>query len=334
MDRFLLNFKKKIEAAGKRQGWIGCSSMLVAVSGGGDSVALLWMLKEFYRGSIVVAHLDHCTRNGASHQDAEFVKELCKSWNLDCIVETVDVHNKTQQGESFEMAGRRVRYEFFENVSKRMHLDFTALGHNMDDLVETQLLNLFRGTGIAGLRGIAETRGQIVRPLIDFRREELRELLRTQNIQWREDETNHQNLYKRNKIRNQLIPWIKENLNGQFEISMAGLAAEAAEYVSRKNAEAEKNMSEIVTENEYLASWNARGIRDFEDNKVADMLRLQGVKLSLPVLDRHRTQELVRLIKQAGRWRFQWAGDIEVCRFNGKIVWLKRADAERLFHKE
>lgn len=331
MDRFLLNFKKKIEAAGKRQGWIDCSSMLVAVSGGGDSIALLWLLKEFYRGSIVVAHLDHCTRNGESHQDAEFVKELCKSWNIDCAVETVDVHNKTQQCESFEMAARRVRYDFFENLAKKMHLDFIALGHNMDDLVETQLLNLFRGTGIAGLRGIPETRGHIVRPLIDFRREELRELLRTQNIQWCEDETNHQNLYKRNKIRNQLIPWVKENLNEQFEISMAGLAAEATDYCLRKNAEAEKNMSEIMTDDEYLASWDARKIRDFGENDIADLVRLQGKKLSLPVLDRERTLELVRLIKQAGKWRFQWAGDTEVCRLNGKIIWLKRKEAEELF---
>jgi len=331
MDRYLLNFKKKIETVGKRQGWLESGSMLAAVSGGGDSVALLWLLKEFYRGRIYVAHLDHCTRNGASHKDAEFVKSLCESWNLDCILKTVDVHKEAEQGESFEMAARRIRYAFFEKSADDYKIDFIAVGHNMDDLVETQLYNLFRGAGIAGLRGIPQTRGRIVRPLIDFRREDLRELLRTQNIQWREDETNNENVYKRNKIRNQLIPWIKENLNEQFEISMAGLAAEAADYCLRKNAEAEKNMSEIMTGNEYLASWNARKIRGFGENEIADLVRLQGKKLSLPVLDRDRTLELVRLIKQAGKWRFQWAGDTEVCRVNGKIVWLSRKNAEKLF---
>jgi len=333
MDRKLLYFRKKIEAAAKKQGWIESKSMLAAVSGGGDSVALLWLLREFYKGRLAVVHLDHCTRNGESHSDAAFVRELCDAWNVDCIVKCVNVQNECAQGESFEMAARRVRYAFFEETADAGNFDFIAVGHNLDDLVETQLLNLFRGSGIEGLRGIPQRRGKIVRPLIDFRREELRELLRAQNVNWREDESNSENLYNRNKIRNVLIPWVKENLNCSFEISMAGLAREAAEYSSKKKAKVLQNIASVKEESSNCAAWDAKKARVFTESELADMLRLQGKELALPVLDRRRTEELVRLVKQAGRWRFQWAGDIEVCRVNAKLLWVKRQEAERLTHR-
>lgn len=330
MDRQLLYFKKKIENAAKRQGWLESNSMLVAVSGGGDSVALLWLLNEFYHGNIAVAHLDHCTRKGASHADANFVHDLCDKWNIECIVKTVNAQKECKQGESFEMAARRIRYAFFEDIAEQRRFDFIALGHNMDDLVETQLLNLFRGSGITGLRGIPQRRGKIVRPIIDFKREELRELLSSHNIAWREDESNKENRYNRNKIRNQLIPWIKDNLNPKFEVSMVGLADEANVYSLHKREEALKNIMEIKEDCNFYAAWNAKKVRAYAEREIADMLRHQGQELKLPVLDRRRTNELVRLVKQAGRWRFQWAGDIEVCRTEGKIIWLKRKDAERL----
>ena len=161
----LIEARKKFLAAAERQGWAGAEGVVCALSGGGDSVATLWMLKEFFNGRVVAAHLDHCTREGESHRDAEFARELCRGWGIECAVKVVDVHETREKGESFEMAGRRARYEHFEETARRYGLPFIAVGHNADDVVETQLLNLARGTGLAGLRGIPERRGSIVRPV-------------------------------------------------------------------------------------------------------------------------------------------------------------------------
>ncbi len=331
MDRKLLYFKKKFEAAGKRQGWTESTALLAAVSGGGDSVALLWLLKNFYGGKISVAHLDHCTRNGAAHEDAAFVAALCKKWDVPCFVKRVNVEEEKQTGESFEMTARRIRYEFFEDVAEAEKADFIALGHNMDDLVETQLLNLFRGAGIDGLCGIPEVRGKIVRPLIDFRREELREILKENGIEWREDSTNTENLYKRNKIRNELVPWIKVNLNDNFEISMAGLARQTLEIKTERNRQAQRLLEEISFEHAPLfCAWRKNAADGISDASLAELLRMQGKKLNLPVLDRKRTEELIRLIRSEGRWRFQWALDVEVCRTKDGIFWGRRKDTEML----
>ena len=331
MDRQTAGFRKKFEAAGKRQGWLQSASILAAVSGGGDSVALLWLLKNFYKGKIAAAHIDHCTRNGASHRDADFVRKLCEKWDIPCFVKEIDVEKEKRTGESFEMAARRIRYEFFDELVAAEKFDFIALGHNLDDLVETQLLNLFRGTGIDGLRGIPEVRGRIVRPVIDFRRDELRKILSAREISWCEDETNAGNTYKRNKIRNDLIPWIKENMNANFEISMAALARQAAELSAVRNAKAETLLADISCENgTALAAWRRNAVKGLADSDISELSRLQGKKLGLPVLDRKRTEELVRLAKAGGRWRFQWAADIEVCRTAEGIFWLHRADAERI----
>ena len=220
----LIEARKKFLAAAERQGWAGADGVVCALSGGGDSVATLWMLKEFFNGRVVAAHLDHCTREGESHRDAEFARELCRGWGIECAVKVVDVHETREKGESFEMAGRRARYEHFEETARRYGLPFIAVGHNADDVVETQLLNLARGTGLAGLRGIPERRGSIVRPVIDFTRAELRALLAENGVPWRDDATNDESDYMRNKIRNILIPWIKDNLNPGFETYLKGKA--------------------------------------------------------------------------------------------------------------
>ena len=128
-----------------------------------------------------------------------------------------------EKGESFEMAGRRARYEHFEETARRYSLPFIAVGHNADDVVETQLLNLARGTGLAGLRGIPERRGNVIRPVIDFTRAELRALLAENGVPWRDDATNDESDYMRNKIRNILIPWIKDNLNPGLKTSCSAL---------------------------------------------------------------------------------------------------------------
>ena len=290
---------------------------------------MLWLMKRYFRGRVIAAHLDHCTRGGGSHSDAEFARSLCAEWGIECAVKVVDVHAERATGESFEMAGRRARYEHFYETARRFGLKFIAVGHNSDDVVETQLLNLARGTGLTGLRGMPERRGDVVRPIIDFSRAELRALLRENGVAWRDDFTNDESDYMRNKVRNILIPWIKENLNEGFERVMLGLARQAdavtVESEAAAKAEIEKRRADIAPA---LAAWETKGLEALSDLALSEMLRRQGAELSLPTLSRERTDELVRLVRSGGKWRFQWARDIEVCWSARGVGWLHRKDVE------
>lgn len=322
-----MDCRKRFLAAASRQGWLESGGILCALSGGGDSVAMLWLVRKYFKGRIAAAHLDHCTRAGESHRDAAFVRELCEGWGVECAVKVVDVHNMREKGESFEMAGRRARYEHFSETAERLKLPFIAVGHNADDVVETQLMNLARGAGLAGLRGIPERRGNIVRPVIDFSRGELRGILRENGVQWRDDATNDESEYMRNKVRNILIPWISENLNSGFKNVMLGLSKQAAAEVEARERECGEALRRVAFEQPpALAAWRSRGLGDISDLTLAEMLRMQGAELGLPALSRARTEELKNLIRRGGCWRFQWARDIEVCYSERGVGWLRRAD--------
>lgn len=320
-------FYKKIKTAGERQGWWDSEGLVVGLSGGGDSVAMLWLLHRFYKGRLVAAHLDHCTREGMSHVDAAFSKDLCAKWEIKCIVKTVEVYQERLAGESFEMAGRRERYTHYYEVAEAEKLLFIAVGHSADDVVETQLMNLCRGTGLDGLRGIPERRGNIVRPIIDFRKEELREMLSENHVEWREDASNTDTVYKRNRVREELIPWIKENMNPNFELAMIGLSKQIDAELEHKQKVTEKHLEDVVIIiPPAIVCWSPAFIKNISDVELIDMLRLQGVMLDLPKLDRERTLKLAALILKGGKWRFQWARDIEVCYSNRGMGWLHRKD--------
>ncbi|MDR1917070.1 MAG: tRNA lysidine(34) synthetase TilS [Synergistaceae bacterium] len=317
---------KEIRSSGERQGWWGSSGVLAAVSGGGDSMALLNLLHMVYGGRIVAAHLEHGFRGDSSVRDAEFVSDYCRRIGVLCFVRHVDVMGRRITGESAEMAGRRIRYEFFAELAKQENLPFIATGHNADDVVETMAHHIFRGTGVAGLGGIAARRDIIVRPLINCARADLRQFLRESGIPWRDDETNDENHYKRNRIRNQLIPWVRANINESFERAMLGLAAESAELNCVINERAAANLSLIARDHPFaLAAWDRVAAKRLSGVWLSSSLREQGARLSLPVLDRPRLNELCRLVAEPGRWRFQWAGDVEVCGDRLLIGWIPRS---------
>lgn len=326
----LRSTEKRVRNTGVRQGWFDGAGVVVALSGGGDSVALLWLMKNFFKGRIVAAHLDHCTRDGASGGDALFCAALCDAWGITCRVKRVEVLSDREPGESFEMAGRRERYLHFFETAEQEGLPFIALGHSADDLVETQLLNLFRGTGLAGLRGMPEKRGMIVRPVINFRRQELRQLLRENGVEWREDASNSDTVYLRNRIREELLPWVRKNFNVNFEDNMLGLAAQVEEELRLKEGYTEKNLASVAMScPPALACWSSRELDSFADLELCDMLRAQGSELGLPTLSRDRTHKLLELLRKGGKWRFQWAADIEVCYSARGIGWLHRADLKK-----
>jgi len=191
--------------------------IVVAVSGGPDSMALLNALinlKEKLQCELVVAHVNHMIR-AVADSETEYVKEFCKSRGIECFVKKVDVTSLANELKiGIEEAGRNVRYEFFDEIFNKVNADKIAIAHNANDNAETVLMNVLRGTGISGLKGIEPIRDdKFIRPLIETERADIEKYCEDMELNPKFDESNKDNTYTRNKIRNLLIPFLKEEFN-------------------------------------------------------------------------------------------------------------------------
>jgi tRNA(Ile)-lysidine synthase len=216
---------------------------LIGVSGGRDSVALLHCLVEWGYQRLVVCHLDHQLRGRASRADAKFVERLAAKLNFEFELGKTDVAALARRSkQSLETAGRAARYEFFARIARRRRCRTIFVGHHADDLVETFLMNLFRGAGPAGLsamreitpRRIAGTELRIVRPLLGVWREEIDQFVKARSLKFRNDITNESLEPVRNRLRRRLIPYIEKQLGRKVRSTIwraATLAADEAEWL-------------------------------------------------------------------------------------------------------
>ncbi len=211
----------------------------VAVSGGADSVALLRLLLEL-RGELgivlSVAHVNHKLRGDESDEDERFVAQLARQHGLDLHVCDGPVGGKHRSKTGIEAAARELRYGFFRQLAREGRVAKIATAHTLDDQAETVLLRIFRGTGVRGLSGIhprivfeeqGRTFGEVVRPLLGFRRAALMEFLRECGQGWREDASNRDVAFLRNRVRHRLLPLIAEEF-GEAAIEHMGELAEIA----------------------------------------------------------------------------------------------------------
>lgn len=191
--------------------------VLAAVSGGADSISLLYVLnflKENIGFSIVAVHFNHKIRGKEAEEDANFVKCEAKRLGLRCIIKEANVKNYSKNMKlSLQEAGRELRYNFFFKEAKEMFANKIAVGHTLDDQAETILMRFIRGAGMRGMTGIPFVRGKIIRPLIEISREEVESFLSVNNIKWIEDPSNSKLDYHRNRIRSELLPVIKKGYN-------------------------------------------------------------------------------------------------------------------------
>lgn len=195
--------------------------VLVGVSGGADSVAMLHVLSELSASmdlDLKIAHLNHGIRGKDASRDAEFVTRLAESLGLTVIQKKVDVRGLARRkGISLEMAGREARYAFFSAAARKVGADAVATAHTADDQAETVLLKLARGAGAGGLGGIryrATVAGLvIVRPLLDVTRVQVVSYLRGRSIEWCEDESNRDTAFLRNRVRCEVLPFMETKLN-------------------------------------------------------------------------------------------------------------------------
>lgn len=200
----------------------------VAVSGGADSVALLLLFLELREplGIVLsVAHFNHQLRGRASDGDEKFVAALASRHGLSFFVWRDDIASKAaRERANLEDAARRARYSFFESLARENHLDKVAVAHTADDQAETVLSHILRGTGLAGLGGIHPEAGIVFRPLLTFRRSELRAYLRARRQAWREDATNRDTSRLRARIRHKLLPVLEKRFQSAVVEHLSQLA--------------------------------------------------------------------------------------------------------------
>ena len=244
-------------------------TIVVAVSGGPDSMCLLDNLislkEELKIKQIIVAHLNHMIREEA-RTETEYVENYCRERNIECYIKFVNIIEKAKEEKiGTEEAGRKERYSFFEEVSKKVNANKIAIAHNCNDNAETVLMHLLRGSGISGLCGIKPYReGKFIRPLIKCKRDEIEQYCEDNKLYPKYDKSNNDNTYTRNRIRNELIPYIQKEFNPNI--------VETLDRLSELVSDEEKYMEETIK--------NAYEDICIEENKGKIILDLKKFNLS------------------------------------------------------
>lgn len=243
---------RKIEEYCKRNEIIKKDDKIViGLSGGADSVCLFFILlnlQKKYGLSLQAVHIHHKIRRQEADRDAVFAEKLCSRYQIPCIVEYHDVLLMAKkEGISEEEAGRKVRYTALERIRIRLGFTKIAVAHHIKDQAETILFHLCRGSGLAGLRGMCPVSGVLIRPLLSVSRREIEDYLRERNQSWCTDSTNLENHYMRNRLRNQVLPLLTEQVNAEAveHIAAAGtILGEAYAYIrTEAQCQAERLLS-------------------------------------------------------------------------------------------
>ena len=227
------NFISRLESFIAQQGLlIDNQCVLVAVSGGVDSVALLAALRRCGKYNLHVGHVHHGLRTEAD-DDAQFVRDLALRWNIPFHFEKIDTRSIAQEeGIGIEQAARKGRYESLIKIARQVRASAVAVAHHADDQVETVLHHIFRGTHLRGLAGMPTKRTlcegiDLIRPLLWARRAEIEAFCRNEKLNWRIDHTNVDTEFTRNFIRHELLPILRERINPKVDDAILRLSNSA-----------------------------------------------------------------------------------------------------------
>lgn len=229
--------------------------ILAGVSGGMDSMALIDLLYRtgFHFG---IAHCNFMLRGNESDLDEQLVRKAAASYGASLYVERTDAKSVSDKGKiSIEMAARNIRYDFYNKIVAEQGYDYVATAHHLGDTLETIILNLVKGAGISGVRGIKPKRGRIVRPMLFADREMIRQYVQSNGLQWREDQSNTEDIYQRNLIRLHVTPRLLEiNPNLYRTLERTTTRLRYAEKVYQKHIGFLKDeLTEIRGKDEYIS---------------------------------------------------------------------------------
>lgn len=229
--------------------------IVIGVSGGPDSICLLHVLnslKEELKIKLYVAHINHMIREVAD-SETEYVQNFCKDLGIECFVKKMDIIKLAkEEKKGTEETGREVRYDFFNEILEKTHSNKIATAHNSNDKAETVILNILRGSGVSGLKGIEATRdNKYIRPLIETGRLEIEKYCNENNLNPKYDESNNENIYSRNKVRNEVIPYIKKEFNQNIIKTinrLSEVATEENEYMQKITKQEYENISKTQSD--------------------------------------------------------------------------------------
>jgi len=229
--------------------------VMLALSGGVDSTALLWILlqlKDELNFELALAHLNHQLRGEEADKDERFVQALSDETGLELKIGQYNVRRLAcKEGLSLEEAARKARYGFLFKAANELIADKIALAHNRDDQAETFLINLLRGSGCKGLSGINPIQSKLIRPLIECHREEIEEFLKKRGLRYRIDLSNFNVRYIRNKMRHKLIPYLQKNFNPNIKAILAQEADILREVDDYLKTEIDQKIEELTTRDKY-----------------------------------------------------------------------------------
>lgn len=249
--------------------------IVLGVSGGPDSITMLDILNKLRNENkinfeICVAHINHGLRENAKI-DEQYVYKYCKKNGIDCFILNTNIKEIAQREKrGLEETGRKIRYKYFDEILEKTSSNKIAIAHNLNDNAETVIMNVIRGTGLGGLKGIDAINGKYIRPLIECNREEIEEYCDNQNLNPRHDESNDDNIYTRNKIRNIAIPYIKQELNPNIIETINRLSLIVKDDINYLNIQTENAYNNMcleeknITENVYNMEKEARIILDLK----------------------------------------------------------------------
>jgi tRNA(Ile)-lysidine synthase len=281
------------------------SRILIAVSGGPDSMALLHVLhilrEQQSIGELIIAHINHGLRGDASGRDELLVTTVAAKWKLPLEIRRADTKVEALQGrKGIEETARKIRYEFFGKLVAKLSVDFVITAHTANDQAETVIMNMVRGAGVRGLSGIPAKRtlgtSLVVRPWLDVTREEIAKYIESHNIETAHDASNDELTYQRNRVRHGVIPAIEEAYPDRVPVkSIAGLAHRMSELNKFLTSSAEEKLEILLQPDDSLLLGGLRNLRDYPLHAVLDTW-LRHVTASYYHLSERETHKIERFI--------------------------------------
>lgn len=265
--------------------------VVVGVSGGPDSITLLNVLLNIKKTNkinfeVIVCHINHMIRKEAI-DDENYVKEYCDKNGISCFVKKIEVEKMAKENKiSTEEAGRNARYEFFKEILEKEKANLIATAHTANDNAETVIMNIIRGSSTYGIGGIDIKRDNLIRPLINCSREEIEDYCKKNNLNPRIDKTNFENVYTRNKVRNLLIPYIKENFNPNIVEAinrLSDISKEENEYLEKITRQA---YEEILIKEESNKNQIVLNLKEF--NKLEKVIKSRVILYTINILFKTR----------------------------------------------
>lgn len=306
------------------------SKIVLGISGGPDSTVLLhifWRLREKYNLNLWAVHLNHCIRLREAQEDEKWVKTITQKLEVPLIVDVIDVPALAREKKiSLETAAREARYNFLEHFANKVRADRIAVGHTASDQVETILMRLIRGSGIDGLAGIPPVRGRVIRPLIRMFRWEIENYCRIHKLDSNNDSTNSNPQFLRNRIRIELMPYLRNNYNYQIVDALhrtANLLRIDKDFLSKLTEEAEKKVIKKKSSREIVVDASALvGLHLCLQRRITRSI-LETLKGDLEGIDYSHIEQILNLKEGEGTKLTCLPGGFKVWRQYNEFIFKK-----------